>query len=213
MIEIYNEDCYSILSKVKDRIDAVLTDPPYGCKNDCDYTRFTGGMHPARNHHHGVVGDDQPFDPTPFLDFPKVVLFGYQFFAQSLPLGTILCWIKKRDNQLGTFLSDAELAWMKGGKGCYVYRHIWNGFDRESERGKTLHPTQKPVALMRWCLEKMKLPSGSVVYDPFMGTGCVGLACQELGLDYIGCEVVPEYFEIARTRLNESPTCERCKGE
>lgn len=202
-IEIYNTDCFEILPKIRDRIDAVVTDPPYGCKNDCDYTRFKGGISPSRNFHEGVVGDDQPFDPAPFLDFPKVVLWGYQYFAPRLPLGTVLVWNKKRDNQLGKFLSDCELAWMKGGKGCYLFNHVWHGFDRASERGKTLHPTQKPVELFKWCLHRLKLQEGSTVFDPFMGSGPCGVACKELGLNYVGCEIVPEYFEVAATRLDE----------
>lgn len=112
-------------------------------------------------------------------------------------------WLKKRPNQLGTFLSDCELAWMKGGKGCYLFHHVWHGFDRETERGKTVHPSQKPVALMMWCLERLRLPAGSTVFDPYMGCGATGIAALELGLHFVGCEIEPTYFEIARQRLTE----------
>ena len=182
--------------------DAVIvSDPPYGCQNDCDYTRFTGGLSPSRNFHHGIQGDDQPFDPTPFLEYPKVVLFGYQFFADKLPTGTILVWNKKRESQLGTFLSDCELAWRKGGKGCYLFNHVWHGFDRQTERGKTLHPTQKPVALMEWVLTGLKLNGDETIVDPFMGSGSTGVACRNLGLKFIGAEINPHYFEIAKQRI------------
>ena len=180
---------------------AVITDPPYGVKNDCDYTRFRGGLSPVRNQHAEIKGDDQPFDPSPWLGYEHVCLFGYQYFAACLPIGTILVWNKKRPNQLGTFLSDCELAWWNHGKGCYLFNHVWHGFDRETERGKTLHPTQKPVALMRWIIEKMKLPKGTVILDPFMGSGSVGLAAVELGYDFVGIEIDPVYYGIACERL------------
>lgn len=180
---------------------AVISDPPFGCSTDTDYTRFSGGLSPSRNHHHGIIGDSQPFDPTPWLAFPKVVLFGYQYFASALPVGTILVWNKKRESQLGTFLSDAELAWQKGGKGVYLFNHVWHGFDRATERGKTLHPTQKPVALMKWIIQRQKLPVGKTILDPYMGSGATGIAAIELGYNFIGCEICPEYYEIATQRI------------
>jgi site-specific DNA-methyltransferase (adenine-specific) len=194
-------DCREIVPMLDVTIDAVATDPPYGCKNDCDYTRFTGGLSPSRDFHAGIQGDDQPFDPSPWLAYPKVALFGFQFFASRLPLGTVLVWNKKRPKQLGTFLSDCELAWLKGGKGCYLFNHVWHGFDRESERGKTLHPTQKPVAVWKWILGRMKLKPGATVLDPYMGCGSCGVACQELDLRYVGVEIEPRYFDVAVSRF------------
>jgi len=201
--EIITGDCLNI--PITQPIAAVVTDPPYGGNFDCDYTRFTNGLSPSRNFHEGIKGDDKPFDPTPWLSYRKVVLFGYQFFAHRLPLGTILVWNKKRPTQLGTFLSDCELAWMKGGKGVYLYNHVWHGFDRQTERGeKTLHPTQKPVALFKWVLGRLKLSPGDWVLDPYCGSGSCGVACLELGLNYLGFELIPAYAEIATDRLDKT---------
>lgn len=103
---------------------------------------------------------------------------------------------------MGKFLSDCELAWMAGGKGCYLFNHTWNGFDRASERGqKSLHPSQKPIKLFEWCIDKLKLKAGDTVLDPFMGTGACGLACQNRGLNYIGIECNQKYFDIAHQRI------------
>ncbi len=182
---------------------AIVTDPPYGIGNDCDYTRFSGGLSPSRNHHLGIEGDDRPFDPRPWLAWPHVCLFGANYFAHALPIGSWLVWCKKRDNQLGTFLSDAELAWINRGRGVYLFRHVWHGFDRESERGKTLHPTQKPVALFKWVIERMKLPAGTVIVDPYLGSGSCGVAAVEMGYDFIGIETNRDYFDLAAKRINE----------
>lgn len=203
MIKLIHGDANT--TQINEPISAVICDPPYGMATDTDYTRFTGGKKVSRNFHQGIRDDDKPFDPTRWLAYPKVILWGFQFFASHLPVGTTLVWNKRRPNQLGKFLSDCELAWMKGGKGCYLFNHHWNGFDRASERGqKSLHPSQKPVALMEWCCDKLKLKAGDTVLDPFMGTGCVGMACKNKGLNYIGIESEQKYFDIAHARIFSS---------
>lgn len=197
-IRLYRADCREFPHF--GNVDAVVTDPPYGSNNDCDYTRFTGGR-AKKNKFPPVLGDDEPFDPTPWLDYPEVILWGYQYHADKLPLGTVLVWLKKRMSKLGKILSDCELAWQKGGHGVYLFRHIWDGFDRETERGeKTLCPTQKPIALMEWCIERVSEP-GDTILDPYMGTGPVGIACVRLKRSYVGIELSPYYFEIARRRI------------
>lgn len=109
------------------RIDAVVTDPPYGMGWRTNSKRFSGGnraLRPGegRDDWAEIAGDDQPFDPSPWLAYPKVVLWGYHHFAQRLPAGTVLVWVKKADHLFGTFLSDAETGWMKGGHGVYCFR-------------------------------------------------------------------------------------------
>ena len=209
-IVIYNADCRSILPLIPDKsIDLVLTDPPYGCRNNCDYTRFSGGLNPSRNfngkdresfEYVGIINDDKPFDPTPLLEYPQVVIWGYQYFASKVPIGTVLVWNKKRDNQLGTFLSDCELAWQKNGNGVYLYNHIWHGMDRQSEYGKkTLHPTQKPIQLMEWCINRLN--NIGIVLDPFLGSGTTAVACKILNRKCIGIEIEEKYCEIAAKRL------------
>ena len=201
-IQLYLGDCLDVLPTLGvGSVDAVVTDPPWGIGFDCDYTRFSGGLADNRNHHRGFPGDDQPFDPSPWLDFPHVILWGWNHYADQTPKGTILIWLKKRDSQLGTFLSDAEMGWQKGGQGIYVFRHIWHGFDRETERGQRVtHPSQKPVALMAWCLDRTSI-SGNLVLDPYMGSGTTGVACVQTGRKFIGIEIDPGYFEIARQRI------------
>jgi DNA modification methylase len=211
-ITIYHGDCRDILPTLEP-VDLVLTDPPYGCKNNCDYTRFSGGLNPSRNFNGknresgaflGIAGDDKPFDPAPFLSYPQVIIWGFQFFADKVPQGTVLVWNKKRENQFGVFLSDGELAWQKGGQGVYIVPIHWHGMDRGgAERGdKTLHPSQKPVALMRWCIERQNNPPESIL-DPFMGSGTTLVAAKSLGRRCIGVEIEEKYCEIAAQRLQQ----------
>lgn len=66
------------------------------------------------------------------------------------------------------------------------------------------HPTQKPIQVMKWCLNKY-CNKGQVVFDPFLGSGTTALACKELEIKYIGTEISKDYFEIAQKRLDNVP--------
>jgi site-specific DNA-methyltransferase (adenine-specific) len=218
-VETHLGDCLEVLgtfSPEKRRsITAVVTDPPYGMDWDTDSTRFSGGQSPNRRRYRGegrddwgdIEGDGEPFDPTPWLGFPKVVLFGANHYAEKLPVGTTLVWIKKADHLFGTFLSDAEIGWMKGGYGVYCFRKQFPPPCRIKEGGvpgKAAHPTQKPVALMEWCLEKLKLKPGDTVLDPYMGSGTTGVACVRLGLNFIGMEKVAGHKANADRRIRSA---------
>jgi hypothetical protein len=92
-------DAIDLVRTIREPIAAVLTDPPYGCRNRTNYSRFKGSLRPCRDYPR-IASDDKAFDPSPWLDYPKVVLRGYQHFAERLPRGTILVWNKRRENQL-----------------------------------------------------------------------------------------------------------------
>jgi site-specific DNA-methyltransferase (adenine-specific) len=211
VIDLRRGDCLKIAPTLSS-IDAVVSDPPWGIQADIDYTRFSGGAsgkpNRGRNYGPGIRGDATTFDPSPWIGYPKVALWGGHCFAGQLPVGNWLVWLKKPDQQFGTFLSDAELCWVKRrpyvrkrAPGVYAFRHVWSGFQRESEKGQTLHPTQKPVALMRWVIERMKLAPGATILDPYMGAGATGVAAVELGFNFIGIEIDRAYFQVARRRI------------
>ena len=186
-------------------VDAVISDPPYGMSWDTVTSRFTGGHNPARrgvgrNDERSVAGDDAPFDPSPWLDYPRVVLWGYQHFASRLPVGSVLSWVKRNDGAYGSFLSDAELAWMKGGHGVYCHRDL----SMNAEASRRVHPTQKPIGLMRWCIEKAKVPAGGLILDPFAGSGTTALAAMLTGRRCIVVESDARYCDVIRRRVERA---------
>ena len=208
--QIIQGDCLEVLRTLPaGSVDAVITDPPYGMAWDTDSTRFTGEQHQrgdGRDDWGKVESDDKPFDPAPWLQFPKVVLFGMNHYAARLPVGTTLVWIKRDDHLFGSFLSDAELAWMKGGYGVYCFRKQFPPPSRQSESGvgRCVHPCQKPISLMRWVMDRAGIPEGATVLDPYMGSGTTGVACALTGRNFIGIEIDPRYCEIARRRIAEA---------
>lgn len=205
-VTLYHGDCHEIAPRLG-REFAVVTDPPYGMAWNTDSTRFTGG---EERHKRGmgrddwgeVHGDAQPFDPSPWLEYPRVVLWGSNHFAQKLPVGTTLVWIKKADHLFGSFLSDCEIAWSKGGYGVYAFRKQFPPPSRMAEAfGAAVHPTQKPLGLMRWSIERsaasaLQLP----ILDPFAGSGTTLRAAKDAGLRVVGIEIEERYCEIAAKR-------------
>ncbi|EIQ01622.1 DNA modification methylase [Opitutaceae bacterium TAV1] len=205
-VTLYRADCRDVLPALSG-IDAVVSDPPYGMDWDTDSTRFSGG-HRSIQRSDGradwgkIEEDADPFDPAPWLAFPRVVLFGANHYASRLPVGTTLVWVKKHEHLFGTFLSDAEIAWMKGGHGVYVVNKPWATTTRMNEGGgRCLHPTQKPVAVMLWCMERAKVPPGGLVLDPYMGSGTTALACIRSGRRFVGIEKNPAHFRTALDRI------------
>jgi DNA modification methylase len=197
-------DCLEILPTLG-KVDAVVTDPPYGMGNDVDSSRFSGGSDPARRGQGGgrfremIEGDDRPFDPAPLLQFDRVIMWGANHYASRLPVGTTLVWIKRNDEAYGTFLSDAEIGYQKGGCGVYCFRDL----SMKSDERDRKHPNQKPLPLMQWCIERVSDP-GDVILDPFMGSGTTGVACANLGRKFIGIEIEPRYFDIACRRIADA---------
>lgn len=201
---IIKGDCLNVMAGLPAAsIDAIVTDPPYGMNYKCDSTRFSGGN---RNHRvirgqgkkwPRIANDDKPFDPTPWLAWQKVILFGSNHFGSRLPVGTTLVWIKRNEAAYGSFLSDAELAWMKGGHGVYCFKDT--SYQASDQR---FHPTCKPIPLMQWCIRKLKLNPGATILDPFCGSGSTGVAAIREGFNFIGIELNSDYAEIARRRID-----------
>jgi len=209
-ITIFHGDCRDILPHLPP-VDLVLTDPPYGIGVDTDNSRFSGGTAgniAKRGNGVGsangapVIGDDQPFDPS-FLTTvgEHQIIWGWHNFPDKLPRGACLIWLKRYDEAFGTFLSDAETAWMSKGHGVYCCRDLSNN----AIANERVHPTQKPVSLMRWCLNFF--PDADLILDPFMGSGTTLRAAKDLGRRAIGIEIEERYCEIAVKRLAQEVLC------
>lgn len=200
---IYHADCRDVLPSIG-RVDLILADPPYGDDHDTDYTRFTGGAGVPRSRHARIVGDDQAFDPGLLLGMGvETICFGANRYSDRLPCGSWLIWDKRTPGGNKNVMSDAEIAWWSRGRGVYIFQHTWDGFNRSSERGSKLHPTQKPVALMRWCIARSGIPQGATVLDPYMGSGPVLRAARDMGMRAIGIEINERYCEVAATRMSQ----------
>jgi len=203
-VTLYNADCLDVLPTLP-TVDSVITDPPYGMNLNTDWSGMSawGGAKMAKVWDKRVMGDDQPFDPTPWLAVGKTqVLWGAQYFCHSLPQkGGWLVFNKRGDGKPSEIcFGDCELAWCNVGQAVRMCSKMWHGVARWSSEGR-LHPTQKPAYLMAWCIEQAKTPEGGTVLDPYMGSGTTGIAALRLGMNFVGIEKDPEHFKTACARL------------
>lgn len=159
---LYLGDCLEILPTL-DKVDAVVTDPPYGINHSGDSTRFSGGQTrrgPGSNHG-PIVGDYTGIDYSVFTNFGECILWGANNYLDQLSAGSLLVWVKRNDAAFGSFLGDAEVAWKKGGTGVYCYRRVFAGSSAAIQGGMgvyghSAHPHQKPTEVMEWCLGHVK---------------------------------------------------------
>jgi len=203
-VQLYLGDCRRVLACGEIKADAVVTDPPYGIDWKAQEPRRGMGERLLATPYagQGIEGDAEPFDPAHLLALGvPTILWGAHHFARRLPeTGSWLVWDKKvRPEFYGrTDFSDADLAWCSEGSRVLIYRHLWNGVIRQGEEWAgaqpRLHPNQKPVALMSWCLSLLKLPRDKTVLDPYMGSAPLALACLRGGQRYVGIELDPHYF-------------------
>ena len=200
---LYLGDCMDILPTLP-KVDAVITDPPYGMDYRPEkWKKYSG----EKSDWMPIYGDDNKFNPAPFLDFDNVILWGFNYYSDLLPVGALLIW-DKRCNESGDKMYGAsiESAWMKNQSGTRIKRLLHGGVvNADSANGnneKRLHPTQKPIALMAWCINLVGNPE--TILDPFMGSGTTGLAAIQMGRKFIGIEREPKYFEIACKRIEQA---------
>lgn len=196
-IKIYHGDCREFTPQ-NFPISTVVTDPPYGIKWRTNTDRFPKGGTVTNNEL--IYGDETPVSLEKWLDFPKVCIWGFQMFCDQLQPGRVLIWLKvHEDNFCRSLISDAEVAWVKGGHGVRAYKDV-SGYGKRKERA---HPTQKPLGVMLWSIEQVDFYGESPILDPFMGSGTTLVAAKQLGRKAIGIEIEERYCEIAAKRLSQ----------
>lgn len=206
-VALYHNDCLDVLPSLAG-IDAVITDPPYGIKQDkgmggCGYDGFGKGMKRAPRQYTGGWDDQRPDSNAmnAMLALTEtLVIWGGNYFADLLPVnGKWLIWDKLQT--MPTY-SDAELAWTSL-KGVSVKMLRYNGSGLMAREQHRVHPTQKPVALLTWCMAVAKIPGGATVLDPYMGSGSTGIACIKTGRRFIGIEKDATHFNNALIRIKK----------
>ena len=202
-VQIFHGDCRDVLPSIGDRIDLILTDPPYGIP--ILHSSNLGPRNPKKGSPNGksfppLSGNDVEFDPSFLLRF-ECCLWGANHYAHRLPHnGRWLVWDKRAGKVPPRSQADCEMAWCSSYGAARVFYHMWDGMVKDSEVGIARdHPTQKPVALMLWCLRFF--PSVGRVVDPYMGSGTTLVACKRDGRKSIGIEIEERYCEIAAERL------------
>lgn len=175
------------------KVDAVVTDPPYGIGAD----KHAGKAENGWTQWAGEAWDNER-PPREIFDAMLAcskhqIIWGGNYFTDFLP--PTMQWLVWDKGQRNFSLADCEFAWSSQKKAARIFT---------LPRAKALadgkcHPTQKPIALMEWCLGFVK--EAGVICDPFMGSGTTGVACHRAGRAFIGIERDEAYFDVACKRI------------
>lgn len=193
-------DCRDVLPTLP-KVDAVITDPPYGIADIWVGGSERHGWKKAnseavlRNQWDESAPDEQVLSEV-IAAGKRVIIWGGNYF----PLPPSRRWLVWNKPERGFSLADAELAWTN----MDAVVRVFDG--PRSEKGRE-HPTQKPVALMIWCIAQAGNPE--TILDPFMGSGTTGVACMNMGRKFIGIEREQKYFDIACRRIENAQRQER----
>ncbi len=198
-------DCREIVPSLT-KPDAIVCDPPYGISyNPSGKPKgFKGSnlrLKKTFTKTDRVIGDDEAFDPSLLLSVGvPTILWGGNHYASKLPDSSAwLIWDKRCGFTTNDF-ADCEMAWSNIRQPARLLNHFWNGAIKDSEKGiARVHPTQKPVVLMEWCLGFV--PQAETILDAYLGSGTTGVAAVKLGRRFIGIEIEPRYFDIACRRI------------
>ena len=202
-ITIYHGDCRDGLLG---RFDLLLTDPPYGIGEARANNPSRGKMAIAKDY--GISNwDDKTVDAISMQSLVGRACSAIVFGGNYYDFPPSKCWLVWDKVNHGNDFADCELAWTNLDMAVRKFEYMWNGMLRTKIRSvdeHRYHPTQKPVALMEWCIslaeKKVKVDT---VLDPFMGSGTTLVAAKRLGKTAVGIDREEKYCEIAAKRLSQ----------
>jgi DNA modification methylase len=193
-------DCLELLPQIPaGMVDAVVTDPPYGIGEARGKNKSRSCIATSKDYG-DASWDDRPCPPEAIAHMRRVsrhqIIFGGNYFDLP-PSSCWLVWDKLNGN---TDFADCELAWTNLRQAVRRIHHRWHGMIREGNETR-YHPTQKPLAVVVWCLSF--LPERCTVLDPFAGSGTTALACLMTGRRCLSIELDPHYHAVAQKRIDD----------
>ena len=205
--EVYNIDCLEYMRGLPDKaFQLAIADPPYGINRDGQ--KLSINKNPKHNRKYfEPKGWDKKAPDKIFFDellrvCENVILWGANHYISRIPIDSS-GWVIWDKGQKGLTMADCELAWTSFDRPARIF--VMNRVALLQEG--TIHPTQKPVALYAWLLNKFAKP-GDRIFDPMMGSQSSRIAAYKMGFDYVGCELDKEYFDKGCERF-----AKECMGE
>lgn len=211
----YNMDCLEGMKQFPDKyFDLAIVDPPYGIGvGSMAYTngvQIVGNALAKRRDYSGhSEWDSKPPEQEYFDELIRVskhqIIWGGNYFTDKLkPTKSWIVWDKRVQDQMSNDFADCELAWCSKGV-ARVFRYLWNGMLQGNMKDKEqrIHPTQKPVALYEWLLNKYA-KEGDIILDTHVGSGSSLIACRNTNHKYVGFELDPDYYAKAKERIDDA---------
>lgn len=199
-VTLYCGDCREIMAGLG-RVDAVVTDPPYGIGEARKNNASRNKLAVAKDY--GVSAWDDKTADDAIATARQLATWSVVFGGNYYDLPPTSCWLVWDKLNGASDFADCELAWTNLPKAVRRIQFRWNGMLRQNNEPRGDHPTQKPVEVMRWCIGHLP-PDAKHILDPFMGSGTTGVAAVKMGRHFTGIEIEPKYFDAACRRIAQA---------
>jgi len=225
-VTLHLGDCLEFMRTMPDKsVDAVITDPPY-----CSGTRQQSGARTlvsksdSRDNDEWFLGDNMGVDTYVrwmrqisgeclrlckpgahayvFTDWRQYTNIVTAWESMRWTLRSVIVWDKAKGGAMGSFWRNNHewiCVFTKGQPTPLPNGSFFNTWTGTKPQGGD-HPTEKPLALISYIADAVN----GAVFDPFMGSGTTGVACVQLGRNFIGCEIDPQYYAIAERRIRDA---------
>ena len=199
--EVYNMDCIAGMKEYPDKyFDLAIVDPPYGIGAN----KMTLGNGKRKIFRGNDDWDKEAPSIEYFLELFRVsknqIIWGANHFISRMPYDSS-CWLVWDKGTGNNDFADCELAWTSFNKTVRKYFKSWVGANaKERNEIDRIHPTQKPIELYRWILDKYALENDKIL-DTHLGSGSSRIACYRNGFDFVGFEIDKYYFESQEKRF------------
>ncbi len=205
-IQVYNDDCMNIMQQYEDgHFDLAIIDPPYGIGESKNNNNSRSCLATSKKYKIKDWDNSAP-NIKYFKELKRVsknqIIWGANHFIENIPNASSSCWVVwDKDNGQNDF-ADAELAYTSFKTAVRVFKFRWHGMLQQNMKNKEIriHPTQKPVALYRWLLDKYAKPDFKIL-DTHLGSGSNAIACHWFGCELVASELDEEYYNASLKRF------------
>lgn len=203
MNEAYCIDCMEYMRSIPDKyFDLAVVDPMYGIGENGAKSGSRAKL--AKRIDYKPV-DDTPPSPDYFLELFRVsknqIIWGANHFISTFSRDAS-CWLVWDKDNGNTAYADCELAWTSFPGAVRKFKYLWAGMRQEKQGALhqyRIHPCEKPIALYAWIYSRYA-KSGYKILDTHLGSGSSRIAAYDAGLDFVGCEIDPDYFKAQEER-------------
>ena len=207
-IELLNCDCMEYMATQPDNaFDLAIVDPPYGIgESGAKNKTRTGGLATPKNYKAFHGEDIEPPGIEYFKELKRVsknqIIWGANHFIENIPNASSPCWVIWDKQNGGTDFADCEMAYTSFKTAVRMFKFQWSGMLQGEMKNKEvrIHPTQKPVKLYQWLLDKYAKP-GDKILDTHLGSGSSAIAAHYGGFDFVGMELDEHYYNLAKERF------------
>lgn len=224
-MKLYNGDCLEVMKDIPDKsVDMILTDPPYDISRDnnfktmnrrgIDFGEWDIGFNVTEWLTWGIPKLKDGGNIVVFCDWKKITPIVEEMESKGIIIKDLVRWRKTNPmprNRDRRFITDYEVAVWGVKKGKWTFNRLSDTYERpeiisgvtpKSEKSYGAHPTQKPIEVMTWLVQRLSNENDTIL-DPFMGSGSTGVACKNTNREFIGIEKDEEYFKIAERRIRD----------